>query len=159
MQRRSNMKREHVDVAEAAGRAWADRKLDRLVDVVPAVHWPDYWRREDDEPLPIAEGEVDAVERDALRRIAEHAAAERWRQFLVQQRFEEDAEDEEQDLEVRAAQLLAVLRPSLPAGLRAQQAGERVYLEEVATGREHTVTTLAHAWRVVAEWLEHTSPA
>lgn len=159
MQPPTAMKHWHVDAAESLGKVWAEKRVDRLMDVVPAIHWPDQWRPEDDEPLPFGPEEVGTREREILRRIAEHAAAERWRELLTRHRFDEDAEDEDQDLLVFANRLLEMIQPGLPEGLIARQAGERVVLEETATGREHTVTSLPNAWRVVAEWLERTSPS
>lgn len=139
------------------GRAWAERRADVLLGSIPPVDWPDVWGAADNGPLPMTD--VDPRDLHTLSLMAEHAAAERWRELLKIHRADEDAEDEEQESEAFAVHLLEQLSSDLPRGLVARRDGERVYIEELATGRETTVDSLAHAWRVVAEWSEHTRPA
>jgi hypothetical protein len=151
------MRHEHVRDAEALGRSWAEQKAETLREL-PAVDWPDIWEPRPGTELPFAK-ELSAAERESLLRVAHHEAAERWAELVTAEREIEDAADEEHDQEAEAIQLFEGLRDDLPAGLEARRDGPRVYLEDLATGRETTVTSLEHAWKVVAEWLEHTRPA
>lgn len=151
------MNREQVEQAEALGRVWAEQRAEALLGTIPPIDWPDLWTPADNRKLSFPQ--CDERELRALTRIAEHEAAERWRELLRVHRADEDAEDEEQALEVDARHLYEALAGDLPVGLVARQSGERVFIEELATGREMTVHSLADAWKVVAEWSEHMRPA
>lgn len=151
------MNREQVEQAEALGRVWAEQRAEALLGTIPPIDWPDLWTPADNRKLSFPQ--CDERELRALTRIAEHEAAERWRELLRVHRADEDAEDEEQALEVDARHLYEALAGDLPVGLVARQSGERVVIEELATGREMTVHSLADAWKVVAEWSEHMRPA
>lgn len=138
-----------VAEAMALGHAWAAEKADEYRDRVPAAEWPDFWDDRDDGPLP---RELDAAERERMRRIANRAARERWLELVADQRAAESTEEDED--EAAAAALESELRASLPEGVTAGRDGSRVYLSETERGMERTVASIEDAWRVVEEWSE-----
>lgn len=150
------MTREQAELATAAGHSWADRKAEALDGEVPAVDWAEVWLPAWAEALPFAATEVDDHDHRGLLAIANHAAAERWAELVAQHRAAEDYEDEELDEETQAEKLLEAVQNDLPHGLTADRDGARVYLRD-GGGMERTITSLAHAWRVIAEWEEQRS--
>lgn len=150
------MKREQAELATAAGHSWAERKAGNLDGEVPAIDWADVWRPSWAEALPFSPREIDDHERQALLALANHAAAERWAELVAQHRAQEDYEDEELDEEAEAEKLLETVENDLPQGLVAGRDGARVYLRD-GGGMERTITSLSHAWRVIADWEEQGS--
>jgi hypothetical protein len=144
------------DLAAATGRSWAERKAERLSGEIAAHDWPEPWQSSWDEALPLRTEEVPERERAGLLAIATRAAADRWRELVVERRYEEDVEDEEVDEEIGAADLVRALRGDLPEGLTVAQAGERAVFRD-REGFERTISSLAQAWRVVAEYEERRS--
>jgi hypothetical protein len=149
--------RDDEGLAVAAGRSWAELKAETLeAGDVPAVAWPDVWDPAWAERLELGPGAVDDRARAAALVVANHAAAERWRELIRDRRDAEDLEDEEHDAEASARRLLGLLRDDLPPGLRADHDGARVFLVD-DDGGERTVQSLEHAFRVIAEYEEHRS--
>lgn len=146
----------YEDFAIAAGRAWAEQKAEALEEEIPGPAWPDTWNPDWAGPLDLGPGPVDEHVRAGVLAVANHAAAERWRELVRAQRDLEDVEDDEHESEAQALHLLEVLERDLPPGLQVGHDGGRVYLVD-ADGTERTVESLEHAWRVVAEYEEHRS--
>ncbi len=140
-------------MARAAGYSWAENKADRLSGSLAAHDWPDVWEERWAEDLPAQKAELTALERAGLLAIATHAAAERWREILIERRDQEDVEDEEVDEELGAAELARTVARDLPEGLTVVQEAERVYLSD-RNGFERTISSLAQAWKVVMEYEE-----
>lgn len=145
---------EHVRAARASGEAWAEGKADILRGDIPAVEWPDVWRREWTGDLSLLTQGLDERARLALYDEAHHAAVERWGELVLDQRDLEDVVDEELADEASAIKLVETLRGDLPDGLFVDHDGPRVFLQDKLTGEELTVVSLKDAWRVVDEWKE-----
>lgn len=151
------MHRDDEGLAIAAGRSWAELKAETLeAGDVPALAWPDVWNPAWAPRLELGPGSVDDRARAAALAVANHAAAERWREIVRERRESEDVEDEEHDAEASALRLLSSLRDDLPPGLWADHDGARVFLVD-GEGAERTVRSLDHAFRVIAEYEEHRS--
>lgn len=148
--------KERSELALAAGHGWAERKAEILDGAMPAADWPDVWSKKWAGRLPFDENETDPRELAALEVVANHAAAEHWAKLVREHRTVESAEEEELDQEAAAARLFDSVRGALPDGLVVQRAGERVYLVD-ERGMERTITSVAHAARVVADWKDQRS--
>ncbi len=146
-----------VEMAEAAGRAWAEDKAATLRDAIPAVDWPDLWDDADNGRLSLGD-QVTEEEQASLSPVAAHAAHERWRELVVEQRELESAEENQLDLEAEASRLEAQLSGDLPQGITVGRDGSRVYLENLETGSQRTVANLEQAFTVLSEWRETRTP-
>jgi hypothetical protein len=147
-----NMNRELKESPVAAGRRWAEARVESLEGLIPAVDWPEVWPSAWDEPLDLPE-EVGDADAPAYRVAAHHAAAERWIELLDEREVSEALREEEADEEAAAVRLLTLLEADLPRGLTAWRDGPLVVLRD-AWGNEATVRSLRDAWRAVSEFDE-----
>jgi len=146
--------------ASEVGCAWADQKAAVLETGMLPDQWPDVW-----DPLWISDTEAahwassigaetsSLSDFEAFKLTAHHAAGERWAELVDRAREAADEKDAELEAEEAATALVGALRRDLPPGLIVSADGPRVYLLD-DSGMERTVTSVAHAWRVVADWKE-----
>jgi hypothetical protein len=147
---------EHADLAVAAGHAWAEQKAEKLADVIPASDWPETWDARFAGELPFSRDELSDRERYCLAAIAHHAAAERWRELVIQFRDQDDFEEYELEQEAQALHLLETVRDTLPDGLTIDHDGPRVFLVD-SEGGERTVSSLREAWLAMDEFEQRRS--
>ncbi len=152
------MERDQARLAATAGRLWAERKAETLRDGIPAADWPDLWDDAEQGSLPFSSSELAGTRGAALETEALHAAHERWRELVVEQRNLEADQEQEPLLELDAVRLETALQNDLPHGISVGREGSRVYLEETRRGMQRSVTSLEQAWRVVDEWEESRRP-
>ena len=131
------MWRKHLEEARKQGEYWAEAKADVLNGNIPAVDWPDVWRREWDGHLDLRR--IDERHQHVLVEEAHRAAVEHWGEIVKDQRELEDVEDEERDEEADAVRLFRAVQRDLPQGLIVGQDGPRVYLQDKMTGEEMRV--------------------
>jgi hypothetical protein len=148
------MLRDHVNEAHALGERWARRRADLLDGDLPAMDWPESWSPEWDGELPKELASLPHSERALLLTEAHRAAAEQWGEIVLDKRDDEDWVDEEQDLEAQARALFETLRADVPSGLAVARDGPRVFLTDLNSGEERTITSLGSAWQVLQDWSE-----
>ncbi|HZO16523.1 MAG TPA: hypothetical protein VFB62_24780 [Polyangiaceae bacterium] len=146
------MWRKHLEQARKHGEYWAEAKADVLDGNIPALDWPDVWRREWDGRLDLRG--IDERHQHVLVEEAHHAAVDHWAEIVKEQREREDIEDEEHDEEADAVRLFRAVQRDLPQGLIVGQDGPRVFLQDKLTGEEMTITSLRQAWKVIEQWRE-----
>ena len=138
--------------ALASGRRWAEAKADMLAEI-PIADWPDEWDPEWNGTL-LDSGAVDARTRAGLFDLATHAAAERWEQLVEARRSRDDWRADIEEQEAAAARLHSAILDRLPQGLSASRQGARVFLLDEAEEREIDVTSIEHASRAIADWMQ-----
>ena len=139
------MRRDHVDLALAAGHSWAELKADALRGTVDGSEWPDAWDDKESPAVPFRKNELSPEDQLALSSLASHAAHERWLELVI----DSDAG------EVAASSLEGALRAELPDHFLITRDGPLLYLQNTLTGEEEPVESMRQAWRVVSEWQEH----
>jgi len=149
------MRKDHVDLALAAGHSWAELKAEALRGTLAASEWPSAWDDRENPAIPFSTKELNPTDWIALSSLASRAAHERWLELVIEQLSLESFEGDPDDGEVAATHLEDSLRAGLPGHFVITRDGPLLYLQNTFTGEEEPVDSMRKAWRVVSEWQEH----